>query len=74
MCIRDSITNLVCGEPSRLDTGWRSAIAGDSIRSLLAGDVAAAFRPDGTLVLEPRQAPPAAEHANGGIPPGPGAS
>jgi ribonuclease D len=72
LATRADITNLVCGEPSRLDTGWRSAIAGDSIRSLLAGDVAAAFRPDGTLVLEPRQAPPAAEHANGGIPPGPG--
>jgi ribonuclease D len=54
LATRSDISNLLCGEPSRLDTGWRSAIAGDPIRRLMAGDVAAAFSPDGTLVLEER--------------------
>jgi ribonuclease D len=51
---RADITALLCAEPSRLDHGWRSDIAGEAIRRLVAGEVAAAFRPDGTLVLEER--------------------
>jgi ribonuclease D len=56
LATRADISNLVCGEPSRLDVGWRSSIAGDPIRRLMAGEVAAAFAPDGTLVLEERAA------------------
>jgi ribonuclease D len=58
LATRADISNLLCGEPSRLDTGWRSDIAGDPIRRLMAGEVAAAFNPDGTLVLEERAARP----------------
>lgn len=55
---RADITQLVVGEPSRLDHGWRGTIAGDPIRRLLAGDVAAAFEPGGRLVLEARSHQP----------------
>jgi hypothetical protein len=55
---RADITQLVTGEPSRLDRGWRGSIAGDPIRRLLSGDVAAAFEPDGRLVLEARSRTP----------------
>jgi ribonuclease D len=54
LATRADISNLLCGEPSRLDTGWRSDIAGDPIRRLMAGEVAAAFDSDGTLLLEER--------------------
>jgi len=54
LATRADITNLLCGEPSRLDHGWRSSIAGDPIRSLVAGKVATALQPDGSLLLEER--------------------
>jgi hypothetical protein len=54
LATRADIAQLVNGEPSRLDRGWRGSIAGDPIRRLLSGDVAAAFEPDGRLVLEAR--------------------
>jgi ribonuclease D len=54
LATRADIAQLVTGEPSRLDAGWRGAIAGAPIRRLLSGDVAAAFEPDGRLVLEQR--------------------
>jgi len=54
LATRADITLLVTGEPSRLDRGWRGAIAGDPIRRLLAGEVAAAFEAGGRLVLEAR--------------------
>jgi ribonuclease D len=54
LATRSDISNVLCGEPSRLDVGWRSTIAGDPIRRLIAGEVAAAFDTDGTLVLEER--------------------
>jgi ribonuclease D len=54
LATRADITNLLSGEPSRLDVGWRSDLAGDPLRRLMAGEVAAAFEPDGTLVLEER--------------------
>jgi len=54
LATRADIANLLSGEPSRLDVGWRSSIAGDPLRSLIAGDVAAAFDTDGTLILEER--------------------
>jgi ribonuclease D len=58
LATRADITQLVVGEPSRLDHGWRGAIAGDPIRRLLAGEVAAAFDPGGRLVLEARSGAP----------------
>jgi ribonuclease D len=54
LATRADIANLLSGESSRLDVGWRSSIAGDPLRSLIAGEVAAAFETDGTLVLEER--------------------
>jgi ribonuclease D len=54
LATRADITQLVIGEPSRLDVGWRGTIAGGPIRRLLAGEVAAAFEPGGRLVLEAR--------------------
>ena len=43
LATRADISQLLCGEPSRLDAGWRRSIVGDPLRSLIAGDVAAAF-------------------------------
>jgi ribonuclease D len=54
LATRADIANLLSGEPSRLDVGWRSSLAGDPLRQLIAGEVAAAFDPDGSLVLEER--------------------
>jgi ribonuclease D len=54
LATRADIANLLIGETSRLDVGWRSSIAGDPLRSLIAGAVAAAFDEGGTLVLEER--------------------
>jgi ribonuclease D len=59
LATRSDIALLVVGEPSRLDVGWRSDIAGGPIRRLLAGEVAAAFGADGQLVLETRSRVPA---------------
>ncbi len=54
LATRTDIAQLVTGEPSRLDQGWRGSIAGDPIRRLLSGNAAAAFEPNGRLVLEAR--------------------
>jgi ribonuclease D len=54
LATRADIAQLLCGEPSRLDTGWRSTIIGDPLRRLIAGDVAAAFDRRRRLVLEER--------------------
>lgn len=59
LATRTDIVQLVAGEPSRLDQGWRGDIAGRPIRRLLAGEVAAAFEPGGRLVLESRSRVPA---------------
>jgi ribonuclease D len=59
LATRSDIALLVVGEPSRLDQGWRGDIAGDPIRRLLAGEVAAAFDADSQLVLEARSHLPA---------------
>ena len=52
LATRANIAQLLCGEPSRLDTGWRRAIVGDPLRRLIAGEVAAAFVRRGHLVME----------------------
>jgi hypothetical protein len=54
LATRVDITQLVNGEVSRLDRGWRGSTAGDPLRRLLSGDAAAAFEPGGRLVLEAR--------------------
>jgi ribonuclease D len=59
LATRTDIALLVVGEPSRLDHGWRSDLAGGPIRQLLAGEVAAAFDSGGRLVLETRSRVPA---------------
>ncbi len=68
LATRSDIAQLLCGEPSRLDTGWRRSIVGDPLRHLIAGDVSAAFDRRGHLVLEERSgrvASPGAEGARG---------
>ena len=54
LATRADIAQLLCGEPSRLDSGWRRTIVGDPLRRLIAGEVAAAFDRRGHLVLEER--------------------
>ncbi len=54
LATRADIAQLLCGEPSRLDSGWRRSIVGDPLRRLIAGEVAAAFDRRGHLVLEER--------------------
>ncbi len=65
LATRSDIALLIVGEPSRLDHGWRSDIAGDPIRQLLAGEVSAAFDAEGGLVLEVRSHVPAGPHLAG---------
>ena len=59
LATRSDIALLVVGEPSRLDHGWRSDLAGGPIRQLLGGEVSAAFDDRGQLVLERRSHEPA---------------
>jgi ribonuclease D len=54
LATRADLAQLLCGEPSRLDDGWRRTIVGDPLRRLIAGEVAAAFDRQGHLVLEER--------------------
>ena len=54
LATRADIAQLLCSEPSRLDTGWRRAIVGDPLRRLIDGEVAAAFDRRGHLVVEER--------------------
>jgi ribonuclease D len=59
LATRADLAQLLAGEPSRLDVGWRRGIVGDPLRRLIAGDVAAAFGPGGRVVLEERSGRPA---------------
>jgi ribonuclease D len=54
LATRADLAQLLTGEPSRLDEGWRAEIVGEPLRRLIAGDVAAAFGPGAHLVLEER--------------------
>ncbi len=65
LATRADIAQFLCGEPSRLDSGWRRDIAGEPLRRLVEGDVAAAFDRRGHIVLEERSRRPASS------PPGP---
>ena len=55
LATRVDIAQLIVGEPSRLDIGWRAELAGIPLHRLLAGELAAAFTPEGNLVLEERR-------------------
>ena len=70
LATRADIALLLCGEPSRLDHGWRRSIAGDPLRQLISGDVAAAFDGTGRLVLEERTHRPIAMPGDTAAPPG----
>ncbi len=59
LATRADVARLLCGEPGRLDSGWRRRIVGDPLRRLASGEVAAALSPRGTLVLEERSGRPA---------------
>ncbi|HXZ61606.1 MAG TPA: HRDC domain-containing protein, partial [Acidimicrobiales bacterium] len=59
LATRTDIAQLLCGEPNRLDAGWRREIVGDPLRKLAEGQVAAAFDRRGHLVLEERSRRPA---------------
>ncbi len=61
LATRADIAQLLTGEPSRLDSGWRRSIVGDPLRRLIAGDVATAFDRRGHLVLEERSHRPIAD-------------
>ncbi len=54
LATRADIAQLLSGEPSRLDTGWRRTTVGDPLRRLIAGDVAVTFDRRGQLVMEER--------------------
>jgi ribonuclease D len=54
LATRADLAQLLCGESSRLDSGWRRTIVGDPLRRLISGEVAAAFDRRGHLVLEER--------------------
>src|ERR1700677_4583044 len=58
LATRADIAQLLVGEPSRLDTGWRRTIVGNPLRRLIAGEVAAAFDRRGHLVMEERSGKP----------------
>jgi ribonuclease D len=57
LATRADLANFLCDVPSRLDLGWRSTLVGDPIRRLVGGELSAAFRPNGSVVLEPRTVP-----------------
>ena len=57
LATRADIGQLLCDDPSRLDTGWRRTIVGDPLRRLIAGQVAVAFDRRGHLVVEERSGP-----------------
>jgi ribonuclease D len=71
LATRADLGQLLCGEPSRLDSGWRRTIVGDPLRRLIAGEVAVAFGAGGRLVLEERShkpLPPPGEAGETGAP------
>jgi ribonuclease D len=54
LATRADIAQLLAGEPSPLNAGWRRDIVGEPLRRLIGGEVAAAFGPGAHLVLEER--------------------
>ncbi len=58
LATRTDIAQLLCGEPSRLDTGWRRQIVGIPLRRLILGKVGVTLGPRGHVVLEERSSGP----------------
>jgi ribonuclease D len=58
LATRADIAQLLCREPSRLDTGWRRTTVGDPLRQLIAGDVAVVFDHRGHLVMQDHSGQP----------------
>ena len=54
LATRADVAQLLCGERSRLDEGWRRSIVGEPLHRLISGEVAAAFGRRGRVVLEER--------------------
>ena len=54
LATRADLAQLLSGQPSRLDTGWRRTIVGDPLRRLLSGEVAVALDLRGRVLLEAR--------------------
>jgi ribonuclease D len=65
LATRADIAQLLCGEPSRLDAGWRADIVAAPLQRLITGEVAAAFEGRGHLVLEERSHRPAPSETPG---------
>ncbi len=59
LATRADVAKLLCGEPGRLDSGWRREIVGDALRRLVSGEVAAALT---------REAPSCSRSAQGAPP------
>ena len=59
LATRADIAQVLSGEPSRLDVGWRRDLVAAPLRRLIVGDVATAFDRNGHLVLEERSHRPA---------------
>ena len=58
-CKANSIEAFLRGDSdARLATGWREALAGSPVRSLLEGGAAVAFAGNGELVIEQRSRKP----------------
>jgi ribonuclease D len=58
LATRADIAQLLYGEESRLDEGWRRRIVGEPLRRLLAGEVSVAMDRRGHLALEERSGRP----------------
>ncbi len=54
LATRADLFDLVAGQPSRLDHGWRRRLVGDPVLRLVRGELAVAFDGSGGLVLEER--------------------
>ena len=54
LATRADIAQLLCGEPSRLDAGWRRQIAGIPLRRLIVGQVGLSLGPRHRVLLEER--------------------
>jgi ribonuclease D len=63
LATRADIAQLLCGEPSRLDAGWRRQIAGIPLRRLIVGQVGLSLGPRHRVLLEerPQAAAPSVE-------------
>ena len=54
LATRADLAQLLCGEPSRLDAGWRRQIVGVPLRRLIVGQVGVSLGPRHRVLLEER--------------------